>query len=220
MTNEEKIINDMVNGEAKQETDNDIGAYFVLIVDNIFSDDDKEVMKSSELNLDELKHIIIVSVNNHSDVPDVGRYDWNLFALNDNETEAPYRGIAMMEYGGTTFEIAKPVDDEYMKLICETISKNILNRIGYHEDIKVTMISIIRFLLNLIENCTDDNMMEIITYMAKDEVVTTAIGRYIRNDYRLHAMCILNNENTSEEDRKNVIRLSNIIERYNTKNNT
>ena len=106
-----------------------------------------------------------------------------------------------------------------MKLICEMISKNILNRIGYHEDIKVTMISIIRFLLNLIENCTDDNMMEIITYMAKDEFVTTAIGRYIRNDYRLHAMCILNNENTSEEDRKNVIRLSNIIERYNTKNN-
>ena len=206
MTNEEKILNDMVKQADENHnadiTDDDIdkaGVVFMLLIENIFND----------VDTDYLKHIIPIYISEFDDATDICRYDWNVYGYND-EPGTVCVITEMLEYGGAIISTAGNVS-HYTQSLCQEVSKIILNKIGYHENVSVTMISVLRFLLDLADKANDSTLLKNIETLINDPYTSPIMKRYLEYDFMNHIGVIREDGSLSETDKANIPRLTNII---------
>ena len=216
MTNEEKILNDMAkqadeNHEAAI-TDDDtdkVGVVFMLLIENLFDDADKEDDESPGMNTNHFKHIIPIYISEFDDATDICRYDWNVYGYND-EPGTVCVITEMLEYGGAIISTAGNVS-HYTQSLCQEVSKIILNKIGYHENVSVTMISVLRFLLDLADKANDSTLLKNIETLINDPYTSPIMKRYLEYDFMNHIGVIREDGSFSETDKANIPRLTNII---------
>ena len=203
MTNEEKILNDMAKQADENHnadiTDDDIdkvGVVFMLLIENLFD------------NADHYKHIIPIYISEFDDDTGITRYDWNVYGYND-EPGTVCVITEMMEYGGAIISTSNV--REYTQSLCQEVSKIILNKVGYRENINVTMISILRFLLDLAGKADDSTLLKNIETLINDPYTSPIMKRYLENDFMFHIGAIREDGGLSETDEANIPRLTNII---------
>lgn len=228
MTNEEKIIDELVkrHEEKHEETPvtNDIGkvgAVFVLTVEgslNALNSNETESNDTDTVYLNEhFKHIIMIYITSYDNANNVGRYDWNVFGYADDPSENNDGIITeMLVYGGTVIDMDTTCNDideyhEYVQYLSQEISKTVLNKIGYREDVKINMISVLRFLLDLTGKLSDSDVISCIEVLTDNTYTEPLLKRYLENDYDVHLDLLREDKNLSETDRANIPRLNNII---------
>lgn len=228
MTNEEKIIDELVKRHEEKHEEvpvtNDIGkvgAVFVLTVEgslDALNSNETESNDTDTVYLNEhFKHIIMIYITSYDNAKNVGRYDWNVFGYAGDPSENDDGVITeMLTYGGTVIEMDTTCNDideyhEYVQYLSREISKTVLNKIGYREDVKINMISVLRFLLDLTGKLSDSDVISCIEVLTDNTYTVPLLKRYLENDYDVHLDLLREDKNLSETDRANIPRLNNII---------
>ena len=235
MTNEEKIIDELVKRHEEKHEEapvtNDIGkvgAVFVLTVEgplDALNINDTESNDTDTVYLNEhFKHIIMIYITSYDNVKNVGRYDWNVFGYAGDLSKNDDGVITeMLVYGGTVIDMNTTCDDideyhEYVQYLSQEISKTVLNKIGYREDVKINMISVLRFLLDLTGKLSDSDVISCIEVLTDNTYTVPLLNRYLENDYDVHLDLLREDKNLSETDKVNIPRLINIINQVREKN--
>lgn len=217
MTNEEKIIAELVKRHEKEQKEavdtsnvtKPIGVVIALTVEC-----PPEAINNAKDTY--LNYIILIYISSYVDSPNTGRYDWNVYGYNDDSDEGGYIITDMMMYGGNIISMNTIFDNnveynEYILYLSQEISNAVLNKIGFPEDIKAAAMPVGRFLLDFAEKLTDRELIKNIEILYNDPYTIPVFKRYLENDYNTHLNILTEDSSLNDTDRTNISRLNNII---------